>query len=101
VRERTSSVSVFIHTHPKWEGLDRGGPMVPQLRIRTNGHRINRPTSINHQSLKGATNASVASLPVQKKERSESREKEARAGSQGEGTMSRTAVGVGYRTGRR
>ena len=55
MHERTSSVSLFIHTLPKWEGLDRGGPMVQKLRIRTSGHRINQPTSISHQSLQGAT----------------------------------------------
>ena len=54
MRACTSSVSLFIHTLPKWEGLDRGGLMVPQLHIRTTGHCINQPTSINHQSLNGA-----------------------------------------------
>ena len=95
MRARTSSVSLFIHTLPKWEGLDRGGLMVPQLHIRTTGHCINRSTSINHQSLDGATNRSVRSLPVEKKEVSVSREKEAGGRSQGERMVPRTDVGVG------
>jgi len=98
VRARTSSVPLFIHTLPKWEGLDRGGLMVPQLHIRTTGHRINHPTSIIHQWLNGAANGSVRSLPVQKKEASVSCEKEARARSQGERMVPRTDVGVGSHT---
>ena len=91
MRERTSSVSPFIHTLPKWEGLDKGQS------THQNKSSSYQPTNVHHPSVARWCYEPLSTFASCSEEgASVSREKEVGVRSQGKRMVPRTDIGVVY-----